>query len=148
MILPQESWGNHFSSNLDSQCRTFNKNCGFCLAMGSFIPIGNLFGPASCAENIAASPKTATRPFPTRNTAPCSQPPTGVFGVSSYSSGCCVGDTYIHIIIANNGAQATSYLPLILCGKMPPNLPGLAIKFQPTNLFKKFTYLISQRLSR
>jgi hypothetical protein len=51
-----------------------------------------------------------------------------------------VGDTYIHIIIANNGAQATSYLPLILCGKMPPNLPGLAIKFQPTNLFKKFTY--------
>ena len=54
----------------ESQCITFSKNCGLCAATGAFIPIGFRFGPASCAENIAASPNTATRPLPNRSVAP------------------------------------------------------------------------------
>jgi hypothetical protein len=48
-----------------------------------FIPTGNACAPASCAENIAASPKTATRPRATSSSAPCDQPDTSVRGVFS-----------------------------------------------------------------
>src|SRR5262245_5736441 len=57
-----------------SQCRTLRRNCGFCAAPGSFIPIGARFGPVTWAENIAASPNAATRPLPNGMTAPCSRP--------------------------------------------------------------------------
>ena len=48
-----------------SQRSTFSVNCAFCSAIGAFIPIGVRAGPATCALNIAASPKKAARPFPT-----------------------------------------------------------------------------------
>jgi hypothetical protein len=34
-------------------------------SVAMFIPIGRRSGPETCAENIAASPQAATRPFPT-----------------------------------------------------------------------------------
>jgi hypothetical protein len=60
----------YFCIRPESQCMTLSINCGFCLAMGAFIPIGSFCGPPSCAENIAASPKIATRPLPTFITTP------------------------------------------------------------------------------
>jgi hypothetical protein len=53
----------------------------FC-ATGEFILVVCLrSGPTSCAANIVASPKAATRPSPTRNAAPWYRPPTGTRGV-------------------------------------------------------------------
>jgi len=40
-------------------------------ALDAFIPIACLSGPLSWAENIAASPNTATLPLPNSSTAPC-----------------------------------------------------------------------------
>src|SRR5205085_4670163 len=70
----------YLSSRPASQWSTFRTNCAFCFAVGAFIPNGSRFGPSTCAENIAASPKTATRPLPTRSTDPWNQPVTGIRG--------------------------------------------------------------------
>ena len=47
-----------------------------------FIPIFNCWGPASWAENMAASPNMTTLPLPNFLYAPCDQPPALTLGVS------------------------------------------------------------------
>ncbi len=69
------------SSRPENQSKTFSSNSWFSSATGEFIPLGLRSGPTSCAVNIAASPKTATRPSLTRNAAPWHHPPMGTRGV-------------------------------------------------------------------
>lgn len=45
------------------------------------MPMGPRCGPATCAENMAASPKTAMRPRPNGMAAPCDSPFPGAVGV-------------------------------------------------------------------
>ena len=54
-------------SDPTSQCSVLSTNCGFPAAYGAFIPIGSRSFPVTWAENIAASPNTATRPFPAKH---------------------------------------------------------------------------------
>ena len=67
---------------------TLSRNCGFCSASGRFMPI-SVRSPLrirSWAENMAASPKTATRPSPCRKTAPWRRPSAGIDGVFELKS--------------------------------------------------------------
>ena len=63
---------NYFSSP-DNQCMMLIANCRLSRP-GRFIPKGVLFGPANCAESIAASPSTTMRPLPNFITRPCARP--------------------------------------------------------------------------
>src|ERR1051326_8225862 len=57
----------------ESQCIMFSANCLLSMP-GRFIPKGLPFGPANCAESIAASPSTTTRPLPKLIAIPWARP--------------------------------------------------------------------------
>ena len=76
-----------------SQCITLSRNCAFWVADEAFIPIGRRSGPDTCAENMAASPKTATRPRPNVIAAPWSIPSAAMRGVASLNSHALLGNS-------------------------------------------------------
>ncbi|SVA15727.1 uncharacterized protein METZ01_LOCUS68581 [marine metagenome] len=55
------------------------------------MPIGERSAPATCAENIAASPNAATWPVPWCRTAPCNQPTAASCGVVSVNCAATLG---------------------------------------------------------
>jgi hypothetical protein len=67
----------------DNHRIVLSSNCRLPRARGWFMPTRWRRGPTSCAANIAASPKIATRPAPAPTVAPCSHPSTGTRGVAS-----------------------------------------------------------------
>ena len=58
----------HFSKP-DNQCMILSATCRLSMPE-RFMPKGILFGPANCADSIAASPRTTTRPLPKVMTMP------------------------------------------------------------------------------
>lgn len=52
-----------YLSNPESQCTMLSASCRLSMP-GRFMPKGMRLGPANCAESIAASPSTTTRPLP------------------------------------------------------------------------------------
>ncbi len=86
------------------------------------MPTGILAGPVTCAVNIAASPKTAIRPFPSRFTPPWVQPAAACRGVRlSISQGI-------------SGMKTTAPGPRSSSGVNPP-----AGKADPTKLVTEST---------
>jgi hypothetical protein len=63
-VIQVRDAGGHFHfSKPDSQCMMFSAICRLSIP-GRFMPKGILFGPANCADSIAASPRTTARPLP------------------------------------------------------------------------------------